>query len=169
MLWEKKNAPVPRFLELPWEKSPVWRIDFAYCPRTFIMIWTRGVENCWKHALQPVPIWRFNFPRGVFWGMRCNQRTWSSWWPSPLRSEGPGPCRMFTLRKPVSEGPLEGGGQTCNNWRATSRFVLFFLLYFLLFCSHWAKALCFEGESPGGKIRKKCAKVWQKIWNDFAL
>ena len=31
---------------------------------------------------------------------------------------------------------------------------LLFLLYFLLFCSHRAKALCFEGESPGGKILK---------------
>ena len=52
------------------------------------------------------------------------------------------------------------------------RFVLFFLLSCLLFCSHWAKILCFEGESPGGKILKKCEKkvrkAW-KFWNDFAL
>ena len=42
------------------------------------------------------------------------------------------------------------------------RFVLFFLVYFLLCCSHGAKTLCFEGESPGGKILesvKKCEKV----------
>ena len=43
------------------------------------------------------------------------------------------------------------------------RFVLLFLLSFLLFCSHWAKTLCFEGESPGGKILKKCEKVWESV------
>ena len=38
------------------------------------------------------------------------------------------------------------------------RFVQFFLLLFLLFCSPWGKALCFEGESPGGKNSEKVPK-----------
>ena len=46
------------------------------------------------------------------------------------------------------------------------RFVQFFLLSFLLFCSPWAKALCFEGESPGGKIMKMCEKV-RKIMKNY--
>ena len=46
-----------------------------------------------------------------------------------------------------------------------NRFALFFLLSFLLFCSPWAKTLCFEGESPGGKILKKCQKVPKKCEN----
>ena len=51
------------------------------------------------------------------------------------------------------------------------RFVPFFLFSFLLFCSLWAKTLCFEGESPGGKTMKICEKVRksEKFWNDFAL
>ena len=53
------------------------------------------------------------------------------------------------------------------------RFVLLFLLYFLLlFCSHWAKALCFEGESPGGKFLKKsgkCVEKCENFWSDLAL
>ena len=49
------------------------------------------------------------------------------------------------------------------------RFVQFFLLSFLFFCSHWARTLCFEGESPGGKILKKCDKLWKgvKIMKQF--
>ena len=46
-----------------------------------------------------------------------------------------------------------------------NRFVQFFLLSFLLFCYPWAKTLCFEGESPGGKILKKCQKVWKSVKN----
>ena len=46
-----------------------------------------------------------------------------------------------------------------------NRFVQFFLLSFLLFCSRWAKTLCFEGESPGGKILKKCKKVLKSVKN----
>ena len=46
-----------------------------------------------------------------------------------------------------------GGGQTCNN--VQNRFVHFFLLSFLIFCSPRAKALCFEGESPRGKNDEK--------------
>ena len=44
-----------------------------------------------------------------------------------------------------------------------NRFAPFFLLSFFLFYSPWAKALCFEGESPGGwklwKSAKKCENV----------
>ena len=46
-----------------------------------------------------------------------------------------------------------------------NRFALFFLLSFLIFCSPWAKTLCFEGESPGGKIMKKCQKLWKSVKN----
>ena len=46
-----------------------------------------------------------------------------------------------------------------------NRCVQFFLLSFLLFCSPWAKTLCFQGESPGGKIMKKCEKVWKNVIN----
>ena len=46
-----------------------------------------------------------------------------------------------------------------------NRFAPFFLLSFLLFCSHWPKTLCFEGENPGGKILKKCEKVWKIMKN----
>ena len=53
--------------------------------------------------------------------------------------------------------PKVGGAQT----NVQHRFVLFFLLSFLLFCSPGAKALCFEGESPGGKILKNCEKCEQ--------
>ena len=56
--------------------------------------------------------------------------------------------------------------------RATTvqhRFVLFFLLSFLLFCSPWAKALCFEGERPGGKIRKMCEKLWKSVKNSETI
>ena len=55
-----------------------------------------------------------------------------------------------------------GGGQRATT-KVQHRFVPFFLLYFLLFCSPWAKTLCFEGESPGGKMMKKCQKV-RKMW-----
>ena len=46
-----------------------------------------------------------------------------------------------------------------------NRFVQFFLLSFLLFCSPCAETLCFEGESPGGKIMKKCQKVRKSARN----
>ena len=46
-----------------------------------------------------------------------------------------------------------------------NRFVQIFLLSFLLFCSHRAKTLCFEGESPGEKIMKKCEKVLKSVKN----
>ena len=48
------------------------------------------------------------------------------------------------------------------------RFVLFFLLSFLLI---ELKPFIFEGESPGGKILKFFENVWKmwKFWNDFAL
>ena len=48
--------------------------------------------------------------------------------------------------------------------------VLFIIFSF--FGSPWAKTLCFEGESPGGKMLKKCEKSAEKcgkFWNDFAL
>ena len=50
-------------------------------------------------------------------------------------------------------------------------FVQIFLLSFLLFCSHWAKTLRFEGESPGGKSWKsvKNYENCETFWNDFAL
>ena len=56
-----------------------------------------------------------------------------------------------------------------ENKRATTnvqnRFALFFIIFSLLFCSPWAKTLCFEGESPVWKSVKKR----EKVWNDFAL
>ena len=55
--------------------------------------------------------------------------------------------------------------KSCATTNVQHRCVQFLLSSFLLFCSHWAKALCFEGESPGGKILKKC----EKFWHDFAL
>ena len=50
-----------------------------------------------------------------------------------------------------------------------NRFALFFLLSFLLFCSPWAKTLCFEGESPGGTIMKKCQKLWKSVKNSETI
>ena len=46
-----------------------------------------------------------------------------------------------------------------------NRFVHFFLLSFILFYYPWAKTPCFEGKSPGGKIMKKCQKVWKSAKN----
>ena len=40
-----------------------------------------------------------------------------------------------------------------------------FYYLFLLFYYPWAKTLCFEGESPGGKILKKCQKVLKSAKN----
>ena len=52
------------------------------------------------------------------------------------------------------------------------RFVQFFFLSFLLFCSPWGKTLCFlSGKSWGTNYEKvpKSAKKCEKLWNDFAL
>ena len=46
-----------------------------------------------------------------------------------------------------------------------NRFALFFLLSCLLFCSPWAKALCFEGESPWRTIMKNDGQVWKSAKN----
>ena len=70
------------------------------------------------------------------------------------------PCFLFCVWQ--CKYPEEDKRATTN---VQNRFVQFFLLSFLLFCSHWAKTLCFEGESLGGKSAKKC----EKLWNDFAL
>ena len=57
-----------------------------------------------------------------------------------------------------------GWGQTCNNQCAKSICPVIFLLFFLLFCSPWAKTLCFlKGKVLGEKFWKsvkKCEKVW---------
>ena len=58
--------------------------------------------------------------------------------------------------------PVEDKRATTN---VQNRFVPFFLLSFLLFCSPWAQTLCFQVESPGGKILKKCQKVWKSVKN----
>ena len=95
----------------------------------------------------------------LFWGL-CRK-------PPPL---------FWTLfpMPPLGEGGIAfleefffwgGGGALCveEDKRATTnvqnRFAQFFLLFFLIFCSPRAETLCFEGESPGGKIMKKCEKL----------
>ena len=52
-----------------------------------------------------------------------------------------------------------------------TRFALFLLLSFLLFCYPWAKALCFEGKVQGENSEKvpKSVNKCEKLWNDFAL
>ena len=91
--------------------------------------------------------------------------------PTPSRGRPPphpavSPAGRFS-RILESLNSLESLEDSEGDKRATTnvqhRFVLFFLLYFLLFCSHWAKALCFEGESPGGIILKKCEKVRKSV------
>ena len=59
----------------------------------------------------------------------------------------------------VSQGFLEVGGDERATTNVQHRFVqFFFLLSFLLFCSHWAKILYFEGEKVLGKKFRKSAK-----------
>ena len=63
-------------------------------------------------------------------------------------------------------GPLGDEEDKRATTNVQNRFVQFFLLPFLIFCSPWAKTPCFEGESPGGKIMKKCEKV-RKIMKKY--
>ena len=67
--------------------------------------------------------------------------------------------RAFEIRRRTNVQQL-----TCKIDLSSS----FFLLSFLLFCSHWAKTFCFEGKSPGGKILKKCEEVWKiTLWHEI--
>ena len=84
-------------------------------------------------------------------------------------------CRASKSRLPRKPCGAKGAAEPFfpyseEDKRATTnvqhRFVQFFLLYFLLFCSPGAKTPCFEGKSPGGKILKRCEKV-RKIMKRF--
>ena len=74
----------------------------------------------------------------------------------------------------VRDIPTSGSLMRRKHKRATTnvqnRFVQFFLLSFLIFCSPWAKTLCFEGGKSRGeklwKSVKNCEKVW-KIMKRF--
>ena len=84
---------------------------------------------------------------------------WSTAWPICLGFWHWKMAWIFRQLWVVSISQEEDKRATTN---VQHRFVQFFLLSFLLFCSPWAKTLSFEGESPGGKNYEK---VWKSVKN----
>ena len=106
----------------------------------------RALKNIFRAKIRSadVPPWRKGTPQGT------------STQPAFLFWEGnfAGHLEGIVLWDFSNPQNLEEDKRATTN--VQNRFVQFFLLSFLLFCSHWAKTLCFEGESPGGKSAKKC-------------
>ena len=113
--------------------------------------------------LCPPKIWSiYDFFRGCSWAFLYKKKKGSR--PkTPLKKSYRSYLRRAQIRWVIWRSSSRGRTNV-QRLRAKSVCPFLFILSFLLFCSPWAKTLCFEGEKSWGKnYMKKCAKKCEKV------